>query len=282
MDNLMEIENITFVITTYKSENTIYNCLNSLPKEVNKIIVENSKDTKLKYDLEKKYNNLQCYLMEENIGYGRANNFGINKSETEYVFILNPDAILLNNTLTNMCKILSNEDFTIAAPLDTKDKNNFTFNLNGVADVNFVKGFAMILNKNEMNSQFFDENFFLYLEEIDLCKRIKNLKGRIIIVNIPIEHLGGASHGTRSDFEMEKSRNWHWMWSKFYYNKKHYGYFFGILKTFNNFITALIKYFFYLLIRNNNKKTIYKMRLLGLLSSYLLKESNYRPYNIKN
>ena len=36
----MDIKNITFVITTYKSENTIYNCLNSLPKEVNKIILE--------------------------------------------------------------------------------------------------------------------------------------------------------------------------------------------------------------------------------------------------
>ena len=48
-----------------------------------------------KHDLEKKYDNLQCYLMSENIGYGKANNFGIHKSETDYVFILNPDAILL-------------------------------------------------------------------------------------------------------------------------------------------------------------------------------------------
>ena len=72
------------------------------------------------------------------------------------------------------------------------------------------------------------------------------------------------------------------MWSKFYYNKKHYGYFFGILKTFNNFTTAFFKYFFYSLIKNDYKKTIYKMRLLGLLTSYKLKESNYRPYNKKN
>ena len=43
----MEVKKITFVITTYKSEDTIYNCLNSLPKEVNKIIVENSKNIKL-------------------------------------------------------------------------------------------------------------------------------------------------------------------------------------------------------------------------------------------
>ena len=57
------LQNITFVITTFKSEQNIYHCLNSLPKEVNKIIVENSKNSELKHDLEKKYQNLQCYLM---------------------------------------------------------------------------------------------------------------------------------------------------------------------------------------------------------------------------
>ena len=33
--------------------------------------------------------------MSENLGYGKANNIGINKSKTDYVFILNPDAKLL-------------------------------------------------------------------------------------------------------------------------------------------------------------------------------------------
>ena len=276
------LQNITFVITTFRSEQNIYNCLNSLPKEVNKIIVENSKNSELKHDLEKKYENLQCYLMSENMGYGRANNFGIHKSETDYVFILNPDAILLKNTLSNLCEVLNSENFAIAAPLDTKDLNKFTFNQKGIVDVDFVKGFAMILNKKKMNNQFFDEKIFLYLEEIDLCKRVKKLNGRIIIVNTPIEHLGGLSHGTRDDFEMEKSRNWHWMWSKFYYNKKYNGYFFGLINTLPNFFTALFKCCYYSLIRNKYKKDIYKMRLFGLLESYMLNDSYYRPYILKD
>ena len=49
----MDIKDITFVITTYKSENTVYNCLNSLPKEVSKIVIENSNNADLKIDLEK-------------------------------------------------------------------------------------------------------------------------------------------------------------------------------------------------------------------------------------
>ena len=122
------LQNLTFVITTFRSEKNIYNCLNSLPKEVKKIIVENSKNSELKHSLEKKYENLQCYLMLENMGFGKANNFGIHKSETDYVFILNPDVILLKNTLSNLCEILNNENFAIAAPIDSKDLNKFTFN----------------------------------------------------------------------------------------------------------------------------------------------------------
>ena len=278
----MDIKNITFVITTYKSEDTIYNCLNSLPKEVNKIILENSNSNELKIDLEKKYENLECYLMSKNLGYGKANNIGIHKSKTDYVFILNPDAKLLKDTVDDLFKALSNEDFSIAAPLDTKEKKKFFFSEKGIMEVDFVKGFAMILNKKKMNNQFFDEKIFLYLEEIDLCKRVKKLNGRIIIVNTPIEHLGGLSHGTRDDFEMEKSRNWHWMWSKFYYNKKYNGYFFGLINTLPNFFTALFKCCYYLLIRNKYKKDIYKMRLLGLLESYMLNDSYYRPYILKD
>ena len=278
----MNITDISFVITTFKSEGTIYNCLNSLPREVKKFVIENSNNAELKIDLEKKYENIECYLMKENLGYGKANNFGILRSTTDYVFILNPDAKLFENTLENLCEILRQEDFTIAAPLDKKEQNKFIFGEKRIKDVEFVKGFAMILNKKKFHMDFFDEQIFLYLEEIDLCKRAKKNNGRIILVNTPIQHLGGLSHGNRDNFEMEKSRNWHWMWSKFYYNKKHNGYFFALLKTLPNFLSAILRYCYYLLKKNKYKKNIYKMRLLGLLASYMLKESYYRPYISNN
>ncbi len=278
----MLAENITFIITTYKSENTVYNCLDSLPKEVNKIIVENSNNKDLKINLENKYQNLKCYLMTENLGYGKANNFGISKAETDYVFILNPDAKLLKNTFTDLCNKLNDEVFSVAGPIDLEEVNKFSFNDKGIAEVDFIKGFAMILNKKNFNNEFFDENIFLYLEEIDLCKRVKNAKGRVIKVDILIEHVGGLSHGNKDDMEMEKSRNWHWMWSKFYFNKKHKGYFFGFLNTLPNLLKSLFKFCYYFLIRNKYKKVIYKMRLCGLIKSYMLKKSSYRPYTSKN
>lgn len=272
----MQINEITFVIVTFHSEEIIFDCLDSLPNESKKIIIENSKNMKLKSRLESRYTNLKCHLMDQNLGYGKANNIGINLSETEFVFILNPDVRFSSDNFNKFLQIVSNEEFTIAAPVE-KDEFNENLNKKNVTEVNFVKGFAMLLNKKLLRNDYFDENFFLYLEEIDLCKRVKKNSGRILRVNVPIVHLGGASHGDKENIEMEKSRNWHWMWSKFYYKKKYKGYFIGLILTLPSFFNSLIKYLFYSLIKNKIKKNIYKMRFLGLLNSYLLKKSFYRP-----
>lgn len=275
----MEIKDITFVIVTFHSEKVIFDCLDLLPKDSKKIIIENSKNLNLKTILEKKYSNLDCYLMNENLGYGKANNIGINFSKTELVFILNPDVRFETSDLDKFLKIIKNEKFVIAAPVENEEYK-VSLNQNNFEDVNYVKGFAMLLNKKYFNKEYFDENIFLYLEEIDLCKRVKDNSGRILKVNIPVMHIGAASHGDRANLEMEKSRNWHWMWSKFYYNKKHHGYLSGLISTLPSFLSSLIKFLFYSFAKNKIKKNIYKMRFLGLLCSYLLKKSSYRP-NLK-
>ncbi len=87
--------------------------------------------------------------MSENLGYGKANNIGIHKSKTDYVFVLNPDAKLLKNTLDDLFKALSNEDFSLQRHLILKSKNKFFFTEKGIMEVDFVRGFAMILNKKK-------------------------------------------------------------------------------------------------------------------------------------
>ena len=272
----METKDITFVIVTFKSEDVIFDCIDLLPGDSKKIIIENSNNLDLKSSLEKKYENLSCLLMRKNLGYGKGNNIGINQSKTENVFILNPDTRFKNSDLKKFLNIVKNENYAIAAPTLLKDKKIFK-NKDNIKEVEFVKGFAMLLNKKYLRNNYFDENFFLYHEEIDLCKRVKNDGGRILLVNIPIIHYGTLSHGQRNNLEMEKSRNWHWMWSKFYYKKKHYGYLIGLWSTLPNFLSSLLKFLFYSLTKNIDKKNIYEMRFLGLLNSYLLKKSHHRP-----
>ena len=276
---MIGLDQITFVITTFKSEKIIFDCINELPNVSPKIIIDNSRNNILKNDLENKFENLECFVMSENIGYGKANNIGISKSKTNYIFIINPDTLFSKKNLNLFLSKLEKENFSIASVLEDHDKTENTFNGYDVKEVNHVKGFAMLLNKENMFGKYFDENFFLFLEEIDLCWNVKKSGGRIILVNIRIKHKGGKSHGNKEDLEIEKSRNWHWMWSKFYFFKKHYGFLIAFIKTFPTFLSSFFKYVFYLFTFNNKKKNVYKMRLLGLLNSYLLRRSFFRPYS---
>ena len=72
----LNINNITFVIVCFKSDKIIRSCLNSLPLNSKKIIIENSNNIDLKKDLENKYDNI-VVVLNENTGMGASNNLGI-------------------------------------------------------------------------------------------------------------------------------------------------------------------------------------------------------------
>jgi len=147
--------------------------------------------------------------------------------------------------------------------------------------VKSIDGYSMLLNFTKIKMikdfNFFDENFFLYLENDDLCLRLTRLNENIYIIpKSKINHLGGKTVDPKYKYEIELSRNWHWMWSKFYYNKKHSGFLLSTIKIFPNFLSAIIKYIFYLLLFKNQKRNIYKMRLLGIINAIIGKKSFYR------
>ena len=280
----LNLNNITFIIVTYKSNKVIYNCIDSLPKNSNKIIIENSKDINLKKDLESKYDNIEV-ILNENIGMGASNNVGILKSKTKYAYIINPDVLFKSDTFEKLIKSAEEiNDFAIISPVHSNSnypnyKNKINSNLsNNIFEVDSIDGFSMLLNKEKFKDQnFFDENFFLYLENDDLCLRIKKTNEKIYIINNSlIDHIGASSSNANQNKEIEYLRNWHWMWSKFYFNKKHKGYLVAFFKVFSNLISAKIKFIYYFLTFNSHKRNIYIMRILGLLNSMLLKKSFYR------
>ena len=278
MKKNIKFKDISFIIVSYRSDSIINSCLNALPEESPKIIIENSYNKNLKLKLENNYSNLNCILSKKNLGYGAANNIGVKKSNTKYIFIINPDVIINKQSQEDILKIINEEDFDLAAPISSEYNNTHNFNNKSFLSVNEVKGFAMIMKKKYFENYLFDSNIFLYLEEIDLCRRIKNNNGKIILINTLVEHSGGNSHGNRDDLEMEKSRNWHWMWSQFYFHKKHDGYLSAFIRTLPNFVNCLFKLLFFKIFQKKEKYTKYKMRLLGLFNSYINNKSFYRPY----
>jgi N-acetylglucosaminyl-diphospho-decaprenol L-rhamnosyltransferase len=274
----MTSKDLTIIITTYKSEEKIENCLNSIDSAIKVIVMENSDNKKFKIDVERKFSNVECILTNDNLGYGKANNIGLNKVTTNYSLILNPDTVLGNETINNFFIFLKkNIDFAILGPSQNEkslEPESKEYIYSASTEVESIKGFAMFLNMSKfLNIGFFDENFFLYLEEIDLCKRVKKKNEKIYIdENIKIFHHGGKSVDQIFFHEIELTRNWHWMWSYFYFNKKHFNYFYALILVLPKFFSALLKSFFY----KNKKSEIYRKRLSGIYNSIIGKPSWYR------
>ena len=278
----MNSQDITIIITSFHSREKIFDCINSIDENIKIIVVENSNDQLLKEEILSRYNNVDCVLSKENLGYGAGNNLGLSKVETNYALIVNPDVTLKKDAIKQFfLRTNKVENFGIIAPVSKDEKyNNFNIDFDkDISEVEYVKGFAMFLNmKNLKKINFFDENFFLYFEEIDLCKRLQNNNIKIYIDPlIEVNHYGGSSHNTEINKPMELSRNWHWMWSSFYYHKKHHGYISALMRIFPKLISSFIKFIVYLLIFKRFKSDIYKHRVLGIINSVLLKKSWYRP-----
>jgi len=278
----MKTFDLTIIITSFHSRDKIFSCIESVEKGVKIIVIENSNDQKLKQEIDTKYQNVECILSKENLGYGAGNNLGLSMVKTNYALIINPDVTLNNDALDKFFLSINNlEDFGIIAPISHNEKyNNFSIKDDKqIKEVDNVKGFAMFLNmKNLKQINFFDENFFLYFEEIDLCRRLKKNNLKIFIdPTIKVSHLGGTSHNSEIEKPMELSRNWHWMWSTFYFHKKHYGYLSALIKILPKLSSSLIKFIIFLITFKKYKSEIYKHRLSGIINSVLLRKSWYRP-----
>jgi GT2 family glycosyltransferase len=284
---MIEFEkNITFVIVSFRSDNVIDKCLQSINPNIKIIVVENSNNISIKNRLEKKFSNVEVLISGDNIGYGRGNNLGISKVKTKYAFILNPDAYLDKFTLQELSSVknILNEDFSILSPKIYNDEifNSINDEKKNFIEVDFVKGFAMLINLKKVNfTKIFDENFFLFLEEIDLCKRIKDRGGKVYIASrAKIYHDAKKSSGF--EFEIELCRNWHWMWSLYYYNFKHFGLFAAYKITAYRFISSFTKMLLSILLMKKKKYLMHKYRLLGLINAYKGKSSWLRPCHINN
>ena len=219
----MNYKDITVGIVTFESEKVIFDCLKSIKRIKRVIIFDNSNDIILKNKINLAYPKIKFILSKKNLGYGNANNKIIKLCKTKYLFILNPDTVLKKNCEYELLKSINIKklDFSIIAPIsqDTnfgslkKTKLSRSKNL---IETNYTKGFAMLVNKKKIKKiGMFDKNIFLYLEEIDLCKRLK-LKKQNIYINTRAKIFHKAAKSSNIGFEFEKCRNWHWMWSSVY------------------------------------------------------------------
>jgi len=272
------IDNITVIIVSYKSKKTIFNCIKSIGHFNKILILDNSNDKELKKKLKNKYSKIKFFLSKKNTGYGAGYNFLLKKVKTPYALLMTPDTSFkkgaMSKFLLSLKKLKNN--FTLMGPY--KQNKNFALEKKKIInEIRMILGFCMLINiKNINKNNFFDENFFLYLEDIDLCRRLINNNQKIYInKSFIIDHIGAKSSNIGKN-EFDKIRNWHWMWSQFYYYKKNYGYFTAVMRSIGKLLKSVFKIFIYQIIFDQQNKNKYIYRSLGLVNSMLGSKSYYR------
>ena len=193
-------------------------------------------------------------IAAENRGFGAANNLGAKYAKGEYLFILNPDTVFLEGDYSEAMKMLDNGAGALGFKLLNADKSfqmsfgqDISFNgerknkkdeelqrrrdagklmeldktYSEIKKVDWVSGAAMLIKKEVFDRvKGFDENFFLYYEDADLCKRIRNLGYEIFYYpHISIIHLKGEN--IKRDFR--SSTYFYAKQSQLIYYKKHFG-----------------------------------------------------------
>jgi len=274
---MIKIDDITVVIVTFKSGKVISKCLSNLSQFKKILILDNSNDEKLKRKLEKK-KNIFFYISKKNLGYAAGNNFLLKKVKTKYALIINPDTILEKKNIQKLIfqiNILRGKFGIIGCNNSAKIISEEKIQDNIFYNCEFVKGYFMLTNMKAIKKvKYFDDSFFMYLEEIDLCKRIREDNFKVYVLqNFKIKHIGASSSSIGEEFD--KNRNWHWLWSQYYFDKKHKGYFFCFFKYTFIFAKILLNL---LIIPLRKKNKFYFYRFWGLVSSILEKKSFYRPH----
>ncbi len=278
------ISDITIVIITYKSEKIINKFLNKIPSNIKTIIIENSQNHSLKKEIEKKYQNVNFYIKENN-GVSSSLNFAVNQIDTKFFLQISPDIEFNFNDLkvfNEYAKKLENK-FAALGPrflnVNSKSHKQIDKNLE-FGSINSVHGSCMFINKeNFLKIGGFDDNFFLYFEETDYCNRGSKIKLKSYQINsIKVNSIGRSVHFTDKESQDKVSELllWHFIWSKFYFYKKRYGWVIALIIFFPTILRTIFKLILLQLLHKKKKSLKYKIRLSGLLNSIVGNSSSKR------
>lgn len=228
------------------------------------IVVDNDEEIRIKKEINKEFPWVKYVKSPGNNGFGSGNNLGARHAKGEYLFFLNPDTRVFPGTVDGLVDFLKKEkEAGVVAPqLLHADKT--VFEQQGCLALNVLRGIVVlsfinkVLPNNPISREYwqtgwdkkklkevdvvpgtafmirrafyeemqgFDENFFLYFEEFDLCKRIREKGYKLFITpGAKIIHLWGKGGTEETD-----NINHIYRLSRFYYFKKHYGIFNALL-----------------------------------------------------
>jgi GT2 family glycosyltransferase len=227
----------TIIVVTFNSAHCISK-LKFLSEMPEVIFVDNASDDATCESIAAELPNAKILVNEENKGFGAANNRALNQVVTPFALLLNPDCITTETEIEKLW-LAANifPDAAIIAPhLMRKDGSvevsyrwprthwvSHGPQAEGPCCVGFACGAALLLNMRVMRDiGFFDESFFLYYEDEDLCQRVFNHKKQIILVpDAQVTHFSRGSVKGKNPLKSEFIRGYHHVQSKLIFEHKH-------------------------------------------------------------
>jgi len=233
---------LTIIIVLYEEEaNLLLRCLENI-KNFKIIIVDNAGNISLKNKIEEKFKIYKYILNKKNYGFTKAANQAIKQCDTEYILNLNADCFIAKKDILRLIeshKKYKNCFITTPTFYDQESKLSYNagcfaeknykrdvLNLEGDVCVDTVLGTAILFKKKDIiELGLLDENFFVYYEDDDLCRRIKQKNNSVIqIFDAKAEHVYGKIK-VKNFLKKIFIRNYHFTYDELYYYfkiNKHY------------------------------------------------------------
>lgn len=232
------LEDLTVIVVTFNSAH----CLSALGEGLRAfphvVFVDNHSDDETVSEISRHLPHATVICNKRNLGFGAANNLGLNLAKTPFCLLLNPDCqIDTQSALKLMETANAFPDAALIAPQLLR--SNLTPEINyrwvntrwsskghraqGVCCVGFACGAAWLLNMREMKKiGFFDESFFLYYEDDDLCHRIfDHHKAILVDPSVTLVHSSRGSVKGKSPLRSEYIRGFHHAQSKIRFAQKY-------------------------------------------------------------
>ena len=251
---------LTIILVLFEEKkDLLFKCLENI-KNFKVIIIDNAGNSNLKSQVEKNFYIYKYILNEENDGFTKAANKAIKLCDTDYILNINADCFIKEKDI--LLLIRSHQNYKhcfIASPtfyddnlrltynagcFDEKNLDRETLSLEGDVCVDKVLGSAILFKRQDIiELGFLDEKFFMYYEDDDLCKRIKEKNMSVIqVFGAKAQHLHGQSK-VKNILKKTYIRNYHFTYDQLYYYFKmniHHEKFKNLKKKLPNYLFKMI------------------------------------------
>lgn len=230
--------NVTVVIVSYHSSHCIQQLAPHLAACPHVTVVDNSNSDEEVAAIKAALPHASVLSPGRNLGFGAANNLGTRGATTEFVALLNPDCLATASDLASLTDCLERfPEASASAPqlMDRAGALDLSYRASrqawtssgpaatGPTCVGYASGALLVVRRACLEQiQGFDEAFFLYYEDDDLCIRLARHCGPIIVdPDIRVTHLSRQSSKLGWNTRPEFLRGFHHIQSKFLFQSKH-------------------------------------------------------------